>query len=232
MVRYVVAPLPLIRRCAPPSPRSRGEEKRDVPRLREKEERDAPACGRRKERDAPIVARISFPFPRKLRVYCFSFSPRAGRRCRRRMRGAFRPGVSGSRDPAFRAPVADVGILGLATPVAPHPALRATFSPLAGRRKERRPPLAGRRERRGVPRLRGEGKEEVFPARGEKGKRDVPARGKKEGRDTSRARGRRKRETLPLAGELHHEIPSRKDRGFRRFPVCMKPRYPCPTSST
>jgi hypothetical protein len=47
----------------------------------------------------------------------------------------------------YEASVADVASSDIAAPVALHPALRATFSPLAGRRERVIPPLAGRRER-------------------------------------------------------------------------------------
>src|SRR5690606_7075409 len=67
-------PWPLIRRYAPPSPRLRGEGKRHATRLRGEGEKRA----------------LLLPLPALAGVSLFPFSPLAGRRCRRRMRGAFR----------------------------------------------------------------------------------------------------------------------------------------------
>src|SRR5690606_26669703 len=67
-------PWPLIRRYAPPSPRLRGEGKRHAPRLRGEGKKYA----------------LLFLFSPQAGISFFPFSPLAGRRCRRRMRGAFR----------------------------------------------------------------------------------------------------------------------------------------------
>jgi hypothetical protein len=133
--------------------------------------------------------RTVFPSPRKRGQNCFSFSPQAGRRCRRRKRGAFRLGAATFERPRsrHRGTVGIEATSHIAMPVAPHPALRASFSPLAGRRESMHPargeqgkactPLAGRRERH-APRLRGEGKS-MSPACGEKERACAPYSWKK-----------------------------------------------------
>jgi hypothetical protein len=87
-------------------------------------------------------------------------------RCRRRMGVLFASPIQVCATSLSARLAADTGISSnTATPVAPHPALRATFSPLAGRRNEH------------VPRLRGEGKS-VLPANGEKERLAPRLRGK------------------------------------------------------
>src|SRR5690606_13010472 len=80
-------PWPLIRRYAPPSPRSRGEGKKHAPRWWEEGKRRAPRlrgvgnkhdlCSRGKgEKHAFLL-----PLPALAGVSLFPFSPLAGRRC-------------------------------------------------------------------------------------------------------------------------------------------------------
>jgi hypothetical protein len=85
-----------------------------------------------------------------------------------------------------------------AAPVAPHPALRATFSPLAGRREKTRAPLAGRREKACAP-LAGRREKACTPLAGRREKACAPLAGRRE-KACAPLAGRREKARAPLAG--------------------------------
>ncbi len=137
-------------------------------------------------RFSPLAGGVPFPFffPLAGGVPFLPFSPQAGRRCRRRMRGAFCADASGWHDPAFGTPA------------------RGEWSHLEYRNA--RGPSSGA-ARHLLPAC-GEKKSGTVPACGEKKSGTVPACGEK-GNGTVRACGEKNRTTFPARGKKGRNMP-------------------------
>src|SRR5690606_477697 len=107
-----------------------------------------PACGALSLSLPPACGGLSLSLPPACGGLSLSLLPASGEKVPKADEGRFSRRACKHRLPRYRQRSAGrAASSNIATPVAPHPALRATFSPLVGRREKACNPLAGRRRK-------------------------------------------------------------------------------------